>query len=142
MVSSAADAGADFGLAPFSPRAVLDSAQEMGWPFIPAVATISEANYMLERGLTSLQLFPANLLGGLRFLSAISSVLPQVEFLSSGGVDESNLERYLESSKVFGVWGTWIAPRQLILDGNFEEIRERAFRAMVIAKRSEGAIAK
>ena len=134
LVPAAITAGASFGLSPASQDSVLDRAQQENWPFIPAIGTVSEAQRMLDRGLSHLKVFPADLVGGEKFLTVLASVMPNLKALPSGGISESNLRSYLSQPNVFAVSGSWIAPRNLIADKQFDEIRARAMRASEIAQ--------
>lgn len=134
LVAKALDAGADFGLSPASQDAVLDAAQDSKWPFLPGIATPSEALRMKDRGLSHVKVYPTDLLGGEKFLDAISQVIPRLQLLPSGGVNELNLVSILSKPNVFAVSGSWIATKTDILEGNFGQITERASRALKLAR--------
>jgi 2-dehydro-3-deoxyphosphogluconate aldolase / (4S)-4-hydroxy-2-oxoglutarate aldolase len=133
QVRQAIDAGASFGLAPSSAYPVMEATIEANWPFLPAIATLSEAHNALEKGFTFQKVYPADLLGAENFARSIRSVLPDIKLLPSGGVSESNLRNYLREPNVFAVTGSWIAPRELISAADFGEIARRATRAADIA---------
>lgn len=133
QVGYAIDAGASFGLAPSSTHPVMEAALAANWPFVPAIATVSEAHSALNRGFTFQKVYPADLVGGEKFARSIGAVLPEIKLLPSGGVSESNLENYVREPNVFAVAGSWIAPRELISAGDFGEIARRALRASDIA---------
>lgn len=133
QVGHAIDAGASFGLAPSSTRPVMEAALAANWPFVPAIATVTEAHSALDKGFTFQKVYPADLLGAEKFARSIAAVLPEIKLLPSGGVSESNLENYLREPNVFAVTGSWIAPRELISAGDFGEIARRALRASDIA---------
>ena len=133
LVSRAIDAGADFGLSPASQEDVLDSAQTKNWPFLPGIATPSEAARMVDRGLSHVKAFPTDLIGGEKFLDAVAQVLPKLKILPSGGVNEQNLASLLAKPNVFAVSGSWIASKTDISQRNFTQITERASRALDLA---------
>lgn len=133
QVIRAIDAGASFGLSPSSTQPVMDAVLAANWPFLPAIATLTEANHALDQGFTHQKLYPADLLGAEKFARSIAAVLPDVQLLPSGGVTESNLLSYLGEPNVFAVTGTWIAPRALIAAGDYTEIANRARKASEIA---------
>ena len=133
QVAQAIDAGASFGLAPSSTQPVMDAALAANWPFLPAVATLTEANHALDCGFGYQKVYPADLLGGEKFVRSVAAVLPDIHLLPSGGVTEGNLSSYLGEANVFAVTGTWIAPRALIAAGDFAEIAQRAKKASEIA---------
>ena len=133
QVSEAIAAGASFGLSPSSTQAVLSAVKAANWPFLPAIATLTEANTALDLGFVHQKVYPADLLGAEKFMRSLGAVLPQVKLLPSGGVTEANLASYLSEPNVFSVTGTWIAPRALIVAGDFAEIARRAKKASEIA---------
>lgn len=133
QVSKSIDAGASFGLAPSSSEELLGAVSNHAWPFIPGFSTVSEAHLLRERGFGVLKLFPADLLGATKFCRALASVMPDLGLVPSGGVAEENLAEYLFEPNVHAVSGSWIAPRDLIATGQFQEITLRASRAMRVA---------
>jgi len=133
LASRAMDAGAVFGLSPASQEGVLDLAQNKKWPFLPGVATPSEAARVVDRGLSYVKVFPMNLIGGGNFLDAVAQVIPNLQMLPSGGVNEQNLASLLAKSNVFAVSGSWIATKTDISERNFSQITQRAIRALDLA---------
>lgn len=133
LVAKAIDAGADFGLSPAAQDGVLNAAQDSKWPFLPGIATASEAARMSDRGLSHLKVYPTNLLGGEKFLEALVQVMPSLQLLPSGGVSEQNLARLLSIANVFAVSGSWIATKSDISQQNFGQITERAIKALELA---------
>ena len=129
QVAQAIDAGASFGLAPSSMASVMEATLAAKWPFVPAIATVTEAHNALDRGFLFQKFYPADLLGAEKFARSIGAVLPELKLLPSGGVTQDNLENYLREPNVFAVTGSWIAPRELISAGDFTEITRRALRA-------------
>ena len=61
-------------------------------------------------------------------LGTLSAVFPGVRFMPTGGVDHDGALDYLRRAEVFAVGGTWIAPRDLLLRGDWSEIARRATR--------------
>ena len=134
LVSKAIDAGADFGLSPAAQDSVLNAAQDSKWPFLPGIATPSEALRMSERGFSHVKVYPTDLLGGEKFLDALAQVIPTLQLLPSGGVNELNLVSILSKPNVFAVSGSWIASKTDIAERSFTQITERASKALKLAK--------
>lgn len=106
-VRDAKRAGADFGLSPAWRPEVIRYAENEGLPFIPGVDSPSLVEEALENGYGLLKAFPADLLGGPRFLKAIGGPYPEARFLPTGGIDDDNLESYLACKNVLALGGTW-----------------------------------
>jgi 2-dehydro-3-deoxyphosphogluconate aldolase/(4S)-4-hydroxy-2-oxoglutarate aldolase len=73
QAEGAAAAGADFAVSPCTNEAVVRRCSELGLPFFPGVATPSEIDHARELGHRTLKFFPAEALGGPRFLRAVSA---------------------------------------------------------------------
>ncbi len=52
-------------------------------------------------------------------LSSLGSPLPQVKFCPTGGVSATNASDYLALNNVISVGGSWIAPKQMVNDGDW-----------------------
>jgi 2-dehydro-3-deoxyphosphogluconate aldolase / (4S)-4-hydroxy-2-oxoglutarate aldolase len=110
QAEAALDAGAQFIVAPGTNARVVDYVLGRGGVMFPGVATPSEIEANLDRGLSGLKLFPAGVLGGVAFLRAMSGPYKDVRFLPTGGVSTANLADYLSQPNVLACAGTWIAP--------------------------------
>lgn len=124
----ASSAGATFAVSPGLSKPLVCAAKKSNLPYLPGVATVSEALVAYELGITHVKFYPAELLGGIKTLSAIADVLP-LHFCPTGGINLTNLANYLTLPYVPCVGGTWIAPRSLIQRGSFEEITQLAQQA-------------
>ena len=123
-------AGARFIVSPgFSPE-VADYCREAGTAYYPGVATPTEVQMALQRGLTDLKFFPAEAAGGIKLLKAIAAPFPQVRFIPTGGINASNLLDYLALPQVLACGGSWMVKKQLIAEGRFEEITRLVAEAM------------
>lgn len=126
-LEAARDTGAQFAIAPGLNPATVQQAREAGVPFIPGVATPSEIEQALALGCTTLKFFPAEALGGLPMLNALIAPYGHtgVKFVPTGGVTPANLASYVASKAVTAVGGTWLAKKEDLAAGNWQEIRNR-----------------
>lgn len=115
-------AGARFGVSPGATGRLLRAVDKAGLPFIPGASTASEMMYNLQHGYRLQKFFPAEQSGGIRFLKAVGSPLPEVQFVPTGGIDAELATDYLALPNVFAVGGSWIAPQELIARGDFDAI--------------------
>lgn len=133
-------AGAKFIVAPgFSP-AVVDYCLEHDIPVFPGIATPTELEAALARGLSVVKFFPAEPLGGLPYLKAISAPYGAVQFMPTGGISLSNVNSYLGFPKVVACGGSWMAPSEWIAAGEFERITSEVKRAVVAITQTPGAV--
>ena len=119
-------AGADFAVSPCFTTELSEAASNSGFPFIPGIASTSEAMTARNQGFSYLKIYPAEPLGGSRFVQSLSAVFQDLSFMPSGGVSQKNFLDYLSQHNVFAVSGSWIAPKDLISSGRFDQITRRA----------------
>jgi 2-dehydro-3-deoxyphosphogluconate aldolase/(4S)-4-hydroxy-2-oxoglutarate aldolase len=132
QVREAKAAGARFIITPgFNPR-VVDACREEGLPIFPGVATPTEIEAAIEMDVRTLKLFPAESMGGLSYLKAISGPYAGtgVSFVPTGGITLENLAGYLELPSVIACAGSWLAPTNWIESGAYDRILEETRRAV------------
>ncbi|HWX19304.1 MAG TPA: bifunctional 4-hydroxy-2-oxoglutarate aldolase/2-dehydro-3-deoxy-phosphogluconate aldolase [Candidatus Binatia bacterium] len=132
--------GAAFAIAPGLNPMIVRHAQELGLPFFPGIATPTDIEMGLALGCKLLKLFPAEALGGVAMLEALSAPYKHtgVRFMPTGGVNPANLESYLRLDTVAAVGGTWIARKEDLAAGKWREISSRAKAAVAIAAKVRG----
>ena len=121
-VDAAKAAGATFGVSPGATDALLDACEANDLPLLPGAATATEAMRLLERGYTVQKFFPAEASGGAAALKAIGAPIPQVRFCPTGGVTLTNAPGYLGLSNTLCVGGSWVAPKEKMLAGDWAGI--------------------
>lgn len=119
-------AGAKFLVSPGSTPELLDAVSRLGIPFLPGVATVSEAMAVRDRGITFAKFFPAEQAGGTRYLKALASPLSEMSFCPTGGINQSNAGDYLKLPNVVCVGGSWVAPDSLVAAGDWAGIERLA----------------
>lgn len=119
-------AGCRFAVSPGATPALLDAADELAVPFLPGIATATEAMRLLERGLTRAKLFPAEAVGGLRLLKGLGEPLPQIRFCPTGGISAANAGEYLALPNVVCVGGSWVTPKDAVAAGDWGRIEALA----------------
>lgn len=122
ILQQAIDAGADFIITPAVSQRLLEHLAHRDIPVLPGVSNTGEILLAREFGYTEMKLFPAELSGGAKFLSAISSVFPDISFCPTGGVTIDNKPEYLSLNNVFAVGGTWVAKKDWVEQGNWQAI--------------------
>ena len=120
---AAIEAGASFLVSPGATDALLDFAAACQIPFLPGAGSVSEAMRLLAMGCTMAKLFPAEPLGGVRFLQAIVGPLPRMKFCPTGGITAANAPDYLKLANVAAVGGSWMVPNDLVKAKDFPGIR-------------------
>lgn len=124
----AVEAGAAFIVSPGMAEDAAAVCREYGLPYLPGCATPTEIIRARALGLDVIKFFPAGVYGGLKAIRALAPVFPDVRFVPTGGVDESNLAEYLTCPAVLAAGGSFM------MKGSPEEIEEHARRAAAIAE--------
>ncbi len=116
--------GAAFAVAPGLNPEVVKHARKIGFPFFPGVATPSDIEAGLAFGCSVLKFFPAEALGGVGMIEALSAPFRHtgLRFLPSGGINPANFETYLKLDTVAAVGGTWLARKEDVSAGNWPKI--------------------
>lgn len=122
QVDSAIDAGAEFIVAPGLNPKVVKYCIEKDIPVIPGVSSASDIEKALELELHTVKFFPAEQLGGIKTIKALCGPYTTMTFMPTGGVNEKNMNDYLNDSKIFAVGGTWMVKADLIKAGKFDEV--------------------
>jgi 2-dehydro-3-deoxyphosphogluconate aldolase / (4S)-4-hydroxy-2-oxoglutarate aldolase len=133
-VEAAVRAGAKFGVSPGATDRVLDACEANDLPLLPGAATSSEVMRLLERGYTVQKFFPAEANGGVPALKAIGAPIPQVKFCPTGGVSLSNAPNYLGLSNTLCVGGSWVAPKDKVISGDWAGIEALAREAAGLSR--------
>jgi len=134
QVDLAAKAGAQFIVTPgFNPQ-VVRRCLDRGMPVFPGVATPTEIETALSFGLEVVKYFPMEAFGGLKTLKAVSAPYPMMRFIPTGGISAANLKSYLEFPKVLACGGSWLATKELISAGRYDEIARLVREAVQIAQ--------
>ena len=122
----AAAAGSHFVVSPGVTQELIDAANLSNMPFLPGVATPSEAMAMIEEGLTMMKFFPAEPAGGADYLKALASPLPEARFCPTRGITPESADRYLALPNVVCVGGSWVAPAELVANRDWQAIENLA----------------
>ena len=133
QAEAAREAGAQFLVSPGIVEDVVIWAQDHHIPLLPGVVTPTEMIRAIHLGLHILKFFPAEAVGGLNAIKAMSSPFPQLRFIPTGGIQLEHVVQYLGTPKIHAVGGSWMAKRQMIAAENFDEIRHMARQASDLA---------
>jgi 2-dehydro-3-deoxyphosphogluconate aldolase/(4S)-4-hydroxy-2-oxoglutarate aldolase len=129
QIAAAINAGARFLVSPGVTPRLAEAAATCAVPFLPGVATISEAMTLREMGFRTLKFFPAESSGGVAALKGFQPVLQDLAFCPTGGIDASRAAAYLALPNVAGLGGSWITPAGLVAAGDFAAITALAQQA-------------
>ncbi|MFM7274233.1 MAG: bifunctional 4-hydroxy-2-oxoglutarate aldolase/2-dehydro-3-deoxy-phosphogluconate aldolase [Gammaproteobacteria bacterium] len=127
-------AGAVFGVSPGLTSTLAKAILAEDFPFLPGAASVYEIMRARAMGFRILKFFPAEALGGTRFLRALVDVLPDIRFCATGGIDARNVTDYLALPNLQAVGGSWMIRRNP--GGDIDEALTRdALRALATLRR-------
>jgi 2-dehydro-3-deoxyphosphogluconate aldolase/(4S)-4-hydroxy-2-oxoglutarate aldolase len=128
------DAGAKFAISPGLTSDLLKAGNEGSIALIPGISSISELMTAVDHGYTHLKFFPAEASGGVKALKAIGGPFPDIKFCPTGGISPSNYNDYLALPNVCCAGGSWLAPEDAMINGEWDKITELAKQAVAGAK--------
>jgi len=138
QADKAVNAGAQFVVCPGFNQKVVEWCLQNEIPVTPGVATPTEIDMALDKGLRILKFFPAEALGGITTLKAIGAPYANVKFIPTGGINQDNLADYLAQSSVHCCGGSWLVEANLISAGKFDEIAQLTRDALSVVRAVRG----
>jgi 2-dehydro-3-deoxyphosphogluconate aldolase/(4S)-4-hydroxy-2-oxoglutarate aldolase len=132
QADAAVDAGARFLVTPGFADDIVEVAQRREVPIVPGVATATEVLRARQAGLRLVKIFPADVLGGLKYIHALSAAFGDMRFMPSGGVSEATLADHLTHPAVTAVSGSWLTSGKM-LDRGADAVAEAVMASVVIA---------
>ncbi|HCQ6269903.1 TPA: bifunctional 4-hydroxy-2-oxoglutarate aldolase/2-dehydro-3-deoxy-phosphogluconate aldolase, partial [Clostridioides difficile] len=106
--------GAQFIVSPAIVPEVIDFCLANEVPIFPGTATPGEIQRALAYGLRVVKFFPADIYGGLKAIKSLSGPFYDVQFLPTGGIDETNFIEYVEAKEVLAVGGSFILSEKML----------------------------
>ncbi|GAA9003789.1 bifunctional 4-hydroxy-2-oxoglutarate aldolase/2-dehydro-3-deoxy-phosphogluconate aldolase [Helicobacter pylori] len=132
QLEQAQNRGAEFLISPGLTIKLLEYAKKKDMPLIPGVSSSSEVMQALELGYNALKFFPAEYCGGVKLLNAFNGPFKGVKFCPTGGISANNMRSYLKLENVLCVGGSWLTPKNLIQNKEWDKITEICKRSLVL----------
>ncbi len=132
QLEQAQNRGAEFLISPGLTIKLLEHAKKKDMPLIPGVSSSSEVMQALELGYNALKFFPAEYCGGVKLLNAFNGPFKGVKFCPTGGISTDNMRSYLNLENVLCVGGSWLTPKNLIQNKEWDKITEICKRALAL----------
>ncbi len=130
QLEQAQNRGAEFLISPGLTIKLLEHAKKKDMPLIPGVSSSSEVMQALELGYSALKFFPAEYCGGVKLLNAFNGPFKGVKFCPTGGISADNMHSYLNLENVLCVGGSWLTPKNLIQNKEWDKITEICKRSL------------
>lgn len=111
---TAIEAGADFIVCPAIDESIISYCACHNILVIPGVETASDIQRAINCGIDFVKFFPAEAIGGVKKLKALSAPFYNIRFMPTGGINELNSKEYLSLPCVVCVGGTYVIPSELL----------------------------
>jgi 2-dehydro-3-deoxyphosphogluconate aldolase / (4S)-4-hydroxy-2-oxoglutarate aldolase len=134
QIDEAVAAGARFLVSPGATPKLAQAAARSPVPFLPGCSTVSEAMALRELGFRALKLFPAEAVGGARFLASLAAPLPDMRFCPTGGIDLAKAPDYLKLPNVACVGGSWMLPKDALARGDYAAVETLSCEAAALSR--------
>lgn len=128
----AQDHGATFAVSPGFTENLGSVSTELNLPLLPGVMTSADVMRALDHGCTELKFFPASQAGGPAMLKALGGPFVNTVFCPTGGIKLETAPDYLALDNVLCVGGSWVAPAQLVREGNWAGITKLARQSLTL----------
>ncbi len=124
MAESFIRAGAQFLVLPMIRPQVAEYCRMQNLFWMPGCGTLTEIAQARDLGADMVKIFPAELLGGYRFLEAIRAPCPWVRAMPTGGVDGTpeNLGGWFRAGAVCVGMGSRLFTRQILEDRDYDQL--------------------
>ncbi len=127
QAAKAVEAGAKFLVSPHTETQLGRAMADTGLPFMMGALTPSEVMLARSLGADIIKIFPGSL-GGPRYLKALHGPYPNIPMMPTGGVSAENVADWFAAGAVAVGAGSKLCPKNLALDGKFDEITQIASR--------------
>jgi 2-dehydro-3-deoxyphosphogluconate aldolase/(4S)-4-hydroxy-2-oxoglutarate aldolase len=128
-------AGAQFFVTPTLKLATIEMAKRYSKVICPGALTPTEVLTAWEAGADVVKVFPANSLGGAKYIKALKGPLPHIEMIPTGGVNLETAGDFLKAGACAVAVGGELVDPKLIKDERYDLMEERARQYLqVIAK--------
>lgn len=126
----AIDSGAKYIVCPGFVPEVVKYCIDKNICVIPGCTNASEISMAINFGLDVVKFFPAEAMGGIKVIKALSGPFPNIKFIPTGGIDTDNILEYLSFKNVIACGGSWMVPQKLLENNDWDGIITLASKAI------------
>ena len=126
--------GAQFVVSPSLNVRTVEICQRYSVAVLPGALTPTEVVTAWQCGADVIKVFPANALGGAKYLKSLKAPLPQIELIPTGGVSLATAHEFLEAGAFALGVGADLVDTKAIAAGEHAKITESARKYLEIVK--------
>lgn len=119
-------AGARFFVTPTLRTSTIEMVRRYSKVICAGALTPTEVLAAWEAGADVVKVFPANALGGPKYIKALKGPLPQIEMIPTGGVNLETTGEFLKAGACAVAVGGELVDAKLIREGRYDEMESRA----------------
>ncbi len=134
QLARCAELDVDFMVSPGLHLPLVEAAANHNIPYLPGIATATEALTAINAGMDTLKFFPAEQNGGVSMLKALGGPYGALRFCPTGGINPKNCHDYLALENVMCVGGSWVAPQKLVQAQDWAAITQLATEAAALPR--------
>jgi 2-dehydro-3-deoxyphosphogluconate aldolase/(4S)-4-hydroxy-2-oxoglutarate aldolase len=133
-------AGAQFFVTPTLKLSTIEMAKRYSKVICPGALTPTEVLTAWEAGADVVKVFPANSLGGPKYIKALKGPLPHIEMIPTGGVNLETAGEFLKAGACAVAVGSELVDAKLIKENRYEEMEQRARQYLECISRARGEL--
>jgi 2-dehydro-3-deoxyphosphogluconate aldolase / (4S)-4-hydroxy-2-oxoglutarate aldolase len=119
-------AGAEFFVTPNLRLSTIEMCKRYSKVICPGALTPTEVLTAWESGADVIKIFPADSVGGAKYIKALKGPLPHVEMIPTGGVSAETAGGFLKAGACAVAVGGELVHMKLIQEGDYAAIEQRA----------------
>ena len=127
--------GLDFAVSPGWSDLCWKKASSFNLPFFPGVLTPTELMHAINEGCLHPKVFPIGPMGGIDYFRALLAPFREqkIQCVPTGGIKQHQVFDYVRNPHVSMVGGSWITPKEMVNQKDFEGITELAKSSLLLA---------
>jgi len=133
-------AGAQFFVTPTLRISTIEMAKRYSKVVCPGALTPTEVLTAWEAGADVVKVFPANAVGGPKYIKALKGPLPHIEMIPTGGVNLETAGEFLKAGACAVAVGSELVDAKLIKENRYDEMEERARQYLQVIARARGEL--
>ncbi len=132
-------AGAEFIVSPVTKPDVIEICNRYGKVVIPGAFTPTEILAAWEMGADYVKVFPSSGVGA-AYIKDVKAPLPHIPLVPTGGINAENAAEFIAAGATSLGVGSALVNNQLIEDGEFELLTERAEKLIAEVQRARSSV--
>ena len=126
--------GAQFIVSPALNVKTVELCNRYSVAVLPGALTPTEVVTAWQAGADVIKVFPANAMGGAKYLRSLKAPLPQVELIPTGGISHASAREFLEAGALALGVGADLVDTKAIAAGQAEKVTESARTYLAIVR--------